>query len=494
MRPSRSCSPLTRCRLWEPGYKERYYRQKFGVEPNDAEFRRKLVTSYVEGLAWVLRYYYQGCASWQWSYMYHYAPFASDFEDLASIDVSFQLGKPFRPFEQLMGVFPAARCVDPAQCWLTSRSRQHIPAPFGNLMIEEDSPILDFYPSEFAVDMNGKKMLWQGVALLPFIDQDRLLAALADRYPQLSEEEVARNESGHDVIFVGDVHPLYDQVRELAVKGKIDAPVRVRSLASALTSKAVLDPRTSRGLFGSLAPDPDCVPESTFFSPLEGLDEPDVTNDRSVSARYTFPQQLVPHRSVLLPGVKTDRRVLNQSDREQVKRGGGTPGGRGGFHQTRHGIDGGGLSRGDGTGRGGGPYTGPIPQRVSSLGGSPYGGYDPPRTGSPYAGANGSPHRMWTPPPPQPGPSVNSFGIATMPPPGQRAYGMPAPPGSFGTAPNQPLRGYGPAVPVNPYAPAPAAPAPFDNRDALMRSLPQHLRMQQPAPPAPKPGPPAYRR
>jgi len=46
-------------------------------------------------------------------------------------------------------------------------------------MYDPNSPILSFYPLEFEQDLNGKKQEWEAIVKIPFIDEARLLRAMA---------------------------------------------------------------------------------------------------------------------------------------------------------------------------------------------------------------------------------------------------------------------------------------------------------------------------
>lgn len=59
-------------------WKESYYTSKFEWTPETKETElRLLCENYVQGLQWVLYYYYRGVASWSWFYRYHYSPLTS---------------------------------------------------------------------------------------------------------------------------------------------------------------------------------------------------------------------------------------------------------------------------------------------------------------------------------------------------------------------------------------------------------------------------------
>jgi 5'-3' exoribonuclease 1 len=169
-------------------WKDEYYRGKFGWGLDNEEGLRELTENYVQGLQWVLYYYYRGVASWPWFYQYHYSPMISDVKKGLKANMDFQLGQPFKPFQQLMGVLP-------------DRSKKIVPTPYHDLMTSADSPIIDFYPRDFELDMNGKKMEWEAVVKIPFIDEKRLLPAMATKDHLLTEDENKRNDFGVSLTF-----------------------------------------------------------------------------------------------------------------------------------------------------------------------------------------------------------------------------------------------------------------------------------------------------
>ncbi|XP_055042137.2 5'-3' exoribonuclease 2 [Misgurnus anguillicaudatus] len=359
--------PEDNVRLWEEGWKQRYYKTKFDVDETDDEFRKKVVQSYVEGLCWVLRYYYQGCASWKWYFPFHYAPFASDFKDIKGMFTDFEKGtKPFKPLEQLMGVFPAA-------------SGNFLPTTWRALMSNPESSIIDFYPDDFAIDLNGKKYAWQGVALLPFVDERRLRAALEDVYPDLTSEEERRNSLGSDVMFVGKAHPLCDFIWEL---------YRAESHEG-----TEIPAEFCHGIQGILNLDEaPILPDKPVQSPIPTLR--DIATNSAIGIKFKDPQFAADYvfKAVVLPGAKIPNKVLKPGDWERSNSGQWRPQlgfnpnrqqahlGQSGFRALNHHV-----SRNQGPG-----LYGPGPPHRSQQGGQ-FSNTPPPRH---YGQGNyGQPHR-----------------------------------------------------------------------------------------------------
>ena len=412
--------PVDTVRLWDEGYADRYYEQKFGVDPANIEFRHKVARAYVEGLAWVLLYYFQECPSWDWFYPYHYAPFAADFVNIGDMKIVFEKGTVFKPFEQLMGVLPAA-------------SRQALPEQFHDLMTDPESEIIDFYPEDFVVDLNGKKFAWQGVALLPFIDSKRLLGAMAKKYPLLPPDVAARNSVGKDDLLVAEAHQaLYDNIATNFYSKKQGSP------------SFKLNPRISEGLAGKVSKNESYLPHGSLTFPLESGGMPSLDEDRSIrfvlcfslttllmhkcSVHYEIPKSIHTHKSMLLRGVKFAAAALTRSDIEVTK-------GR----AARSGRSHGGVPlQGNGRAHNSFDYSSPSQnpplQSHRQSYGSQNGGYNnyqvpPPAWQPPPPGAGGFARG---PPPPPP----SSYGYAGHGPPG---YPQPprqsAPPG-YGPPPN----------------------------------------------------------
>ncbi|KAG7262043.1 hypothetical protein CRUP_015991 [Coryphaenoides rupestris] len=158
-------------------YKRTYYMNKLGVAVVSDEFLADHAKCYVEGIQWILHYYYHGVQSWSWN--------------IAGLRLTFDLGRPFMPFQQLLAVLPAA-------------SKDLLPLAYRHLMTSQTSSILQYYPLDFRTDLNGKQQEWEAVVLIPFIDERCLLAAMDLCNDRLTAGEVARNRHSECSVFTFD--------------------------------------------------------------------------------------------------------------------------------------------------------------------------------------------------------------------------------------------------------------------------------------------------
>ncbi|KAI1285345.1 5'-3' exoribonuclease 1 [Halotydeus destructor] len=169
-------------------HKKTYYETKMCYENADKDVLKEQALCYIRAIQWNLHYYYNGCISWSWYYPHHYAPYISDVKDFSEADLVYDFGKPFRPFDQLLAVLPAG-------------SKDLLPKAYQRLLIDERSPLKEFYPDKFELDMNEKQQSWEAVVKIPFIDEDRLLKAADECSILFSAGEKKRNTHGPHWLF-----------------------------------------------------------------------------------------------------------------------------------------------------------------------------------------------------------------------------------------------------------------------------------------------------
>lgn len=110
----------------------------------------------------------------------------------------------------------------------------------------------------------------KGVALLPFIDEERLLNAVHPMYEKLTEEEIIRNSKGEEELLVSIRNPSFEDLCKVYGK-KSDASFPLK--------------RKDGSYFeGSLQPHQDiCLPGSSVPSPLYHLGQEHIEDNHTIS-------------------------------------------------------------------------------------------------------------------------------------------------------------------------------------------------------------------
>ena len=171
--------------------KEYYYKEKLHIDiktPEGKEEKNKMFNLYLEGLQWVLFYYYRGVKSWRWYYPYNYAPMISDFENInfnENIEKIFENDKsePYTPFQSLLFILPKTSFDLLPSCYKS---------------FPEQAP--EYFPEKVDIDYNGKHTPWEAVVLLPFLDESKVLN-LEQKDRKLTEEEEIYNKWGKSFKF-----------------------------------------------------------------------------------------------------------------------------------------------------------------------------------------------------------------------------------------------------------------------------------------------------
>ena len=95
---------------------------------------------------------------------------------------------PLTPFQQLLAVLPP-------------KSSTLLPYPLNNLLHNNDSPLKEFCPDKFEIDLAGKKHEYQGIVILPMIEPSIVVNAYLSHANLVNSFESKRNVFGKSYVY-----------------------------------------------------------------------------------------------------------------------------------------------------------------------------------------------------------------------------------------------------------------------------------------------------
>jgi 5'-3' exonuclease len=168
----------------ENGWRDRYYSNVMGFDITTRYEIDKSCHNYFEGLYWTFHYYNFDCISWEWAYLYHQSPSFYDLylymdkflADINSIEIKANIK--IKPFEQLLIVLPPD-------------SRNLLPYEYSKLMVDCESNIIEYYPTNYNLETFNKRYFWECSPVLPYISAKKIRDCSKD--VKLNKDEKYRN-------------------------------------------------------------------------------------------------------------------------------------------------------------------------------------------------------------------------------------------------------------------------------------------------------------
>ena len=178
-------------------YRKMYYKSKFGKSTPSVTS----VRAYIEGLLFVLYYYFDEIPSYTWFYSNHYAPFALDIADVMERHYKedknmFIKHAPMLPLQQLFCILPPS-------------SSGLLPESLAKKMNNEDKDIGEWMSMELELDSDFKHQEWEYVLLISGIDQSKFMEVFTSCAGSFSQVESKRNVRGVIYVYYTDGEDCY---------------------------------------------------------------------------------------------------------------------------------------------------------------------------------------------------------------------------------------------------------------------------------------------